>query len=168
MTVDIKHFEDCEQLFMSVGHCYLIEALLQFFKMDNVNESPKENSPCPSKDLTDDENKARILAVLSKFVDEFVFQATALSDDEEMSADDDEDGDISDGVLNYSLNLIKSFMVLLGCKQAVASGDGEHLATIQKQMLLYFSSVSGFNSYAIEMLISTIQNAVLLSPAEAH
>ena len=153
---------------MSVGHCYLIEALLQFFKMDNVNESPKENSPCPSKDLTDDENKERILAVLGKFVDEFVFQATALSDDEEMSADDDEDGDISDGVLNYSLNLIKSFMVLLDCKQAVASGDGEHLAKIQKQMLLYFSSVSGFNSYAIEMLISTIQNAVLLSPAEAH
>jgi hypothetical protein len=35
-------------------------------------------------------------------------------------------------------------------------------------MLLYFSSVSGYNSYAIEMLISTIQNAVLLSPAEAH
>ena len=59
-------------------------------------------------------------------------------------------------------------MVLLDCKDAVASGNGEHLALVQKQMLLYFSSVSGYNSYAIEMLISTIQNAVLLSPAEAH
>ena len=58
---------------MSVGHCYLIEALLQFFKMDNVNKSPQENSPCPSKDLTDD-NKARILAVLSKFVDDSCFK----------------------------------------------------------------------------------------------
>ena len=154
---------------MSVGHCYLIEALLQFFEMDNVDDSPKKNSPCPSEDLTNDENKVHILAVLGKFVDEFIFQATASnSDDEEMSADDDEDGDISDGVFNYSLNLIKSFMVLWDCKEAVASGDGEHLALIQKQMLLYFSSVSGFNSYAIEMLISTIQNAVLLSPAEAH
>ena len=89
-------------------------------------------------------------------------QATASnSDDEEMSADDDEDGD-------YSLNLIKSLMVLLDCKEAMASGDGEHLALIQKQMLLYFSSVSGFNSHAFEMLISTIQNAVLLFPTEAH
>jgi hypothetical protein len=35
-------------------------------------------------------------------------------------------------------------------------------------MLLYFASVSGFNSYAIEMLISTLQNEVLLSPREAH
>ena len=45
---------------------------------------------------------------------------------------------------------------------------GEHLATIQKQMLFHFASVSGYNSYAIEMLISTLQNQVLLSPAEAH
>ena len=45
MTIDVKHFEDCEQLFMSVGHCYLIEALLEFFKMDNINELPKENNP---------------------------------------------------------------------------------------------------------------------------
>ena len=53
-----------------------------------------------------------------------MFQATAHSDDEEMSAaDDDEDGDISDGILDYSLNLIKSFMVLLDCKEAVASGN---------------------------------------------
>ena len=35
-------------------------------------------------------------------------------------------------------------------------------------MLLHFSSISGFNSYAIEMLISTVQNEVLLSPREAH
>jgi hypothetical protein len=39
VTVDVKHFEDCEQLFMSVGHCYLIEALLEFFKMDKTDES---------------------------------------------------------------------------------------------------------------------------------
>ena len=59
-------------------------------------------------------------------------------------------------------------MVLLDCKDAVASGNGEHLATIQKQMLFYFSSVSGYNAYAIEMLIFTIQNEVLLSSREAH
>ena len=71
-------------------------------------------------------------------------------------------------VFNYAANLLKSFMVLVDCKDAVASGNGEHLATIQKQMLFHFASVSGYNSYAIEMLISTLQNQVLLSPAEAH
>lgn len=50
----------------------------------------------------------------------------------------------------------------------LACGNGEHLALVQKQMLYHFSSVSGYNAYAIEMLISTIQNEVLLSPADAH
>ena len=59
-------------------------------------------------------------------------------------------------------------MVLFDCKDAVAFGNGEHLALIQKQMLYYFSSVSGFNVYEIEMLVTTIQNEVLLSPAKSH
>ncbi len=126
--------------------------------MDKVDSSLKENNPCPPNDLTDDDKTAYVLAVLDKFIKQYIFPITAHSDDDDMS----------DGVFNYSLNLIKSFMVLLDCKDAVASGNGEHLALVQKQMLLYFSSVSGYNSYAIEMLISTIQNAVLLSPAEAH
>ncbi|XP_028409312.1 uncharacterized protein LOC114531912 [Dendronephthya gigantea] len=51
VTVDIKHYEDCEQLFMSVGNCYLVEALLEFFKMENVNDSPKENNPLPDQEI---------------------------------------------------------------------------------------------------------------------
>ena len=151
VTVDVKHFEDCEQLFMSVGNCYLVEALLEFLKMENVNESPKVCNPCPSSKLSDDEKKAHVLTVLDKLIDEYILKAQ--SDDECTSADDD----ISHGVCDYSLNLLKSFMVLLDCKDAVASGNGEHLALLQKQMLLFFSSVSGYNSYAIEMLISAIR-----------
>ena len=48
-------------------------------------------------------------------------------------------------------------MVLVDCKDAVVSGNGKHLTTIQKQMLFHFASVSAYNSYAIEMLISTLQ-----------
>ena len=148
---------------MSVGHCYLIEALLEFFKMDNVNDAPKENNPCPPNDLDDDEKKNHVMAVLDKFLKAFIF-----SDDDDDDDDDSDDENSDDGVSNYAINLLKSFMVLLDCKDAVASGNGEHSALIQKQMLLHFSSVPGFNSYAIEMLVSIIQNNVLLSPAEAH
>ena len=118
--------------------------------------------------MSDDGKKAHALSVLDQFLDEYIVQTQ--SDDEDIAADDEDIAadDMSDGVFDYSLNLLKSFMVLLDCKDAVASGNGEHLAIIQKHMLLYFSSVSGCNSYAIEMLISTIQNEVLLSPAEAH
>ncbi len=106
--------------------------------MDKVDSSPKENNPCPPNDLTDDDKTAYVLAVLDKFIKQYIFPITAHSDDEDMSAAaDDDDDDMSDGVFNYSLNLIKSFMVLLDCKDAVASGNGEHLALVQKHRCCY-------------------------------
>ena len=164
MTVDIKHYEHCEQFFMSVGHCYLIEALLKFFNMQDIKESPKENDPLLSNDSSDEEKKVHVLAVLDTFVQQFLHPTDA--DNSSDTVDDDTAA--SDGVFNYALNLLRSFMVLLDCKDAVASGNGEHLATIQKQMLFYFSSVPGYNAYAIEMLVSIVQNEVLLSPRQAH
>ncbi len=147
---------------MSVGRCYLVEALLEFFKMEDVSKSPKENSPFLFNDGNNEKKKAEILAVLDKFVSQYI---CSTSDEDSTESSDD---DNTDGVFNYALNLLKSFFILLDCKDAVAPGNGEHLALIQKQMLFYFSSISEFNSYAIEMLISTVQNEVLLSPREAH
>ena len=31
ITSDVKHFEDCERLFISIGRCFVVEALLEFF-----------------------------------------------------------------------------------------------------------------------------------------
>ena len=148
---------------MSVGHCYLLEALLDFFKMDYFDGPAKENNPCLTTSLDMNEKKSHALAIIDKFLEEYVFLSTASS-----SEGDEDDEDEPDGVLNYAVNLLRSFMLLLDCKDAVASGNEEHLALIQKQMLFHFSSVSGYNSYAIEMLVSIIQNDALLSPAEAH
>lgn len=47
-------------------------------------------------------------------------------------------------------------------------GNGERIATLQKLLLLHFKAHPGFSLYAIEMLISIIQNQVFLSEAEAH
>ena len=43
--MDVKHFEDCEQLFLSVGRCYIIEAMLEFLQMDDVDQHPMKNTP---------------------------------------------------------------------------------------------------------------------------
>ena len=127
--------------------------------MDNINELPKENKPFPPDEYSNEQKKEYVLTVLDKFLEEYVSLEIPTCDEEDVD---------DDGILNYGVNLLSSFMVLLDCKNAVASGNGEHLALVQKQMLYHFSSVSGYNSYAIEMLISTIQNEVLLSAAEAH
>ena len=113
-------------------------------------------------DGSDEEKKAQVLAVLDTLIMQYLYPSSH-EDSMELSHDDS-----MDGIFNYAQNLLKSFMILLDCKDAVASGNGEHLALVQKQMLFHFSSISGFNSYAIEMLISTVQNEDLLSPREAH
>lgn len=31
VTQDVKHYEDCEELFLSIGRCFAVEALISFF-----------------------------------------------------------------------------------------------------------------------------------------
>lgn len=131
MTVDVKHFEDCEQLLMSIGRCYLVAALLDFFGMENVNETPEINDPFFSSNATDEKRKTHIKETLERFIDGYVMQ--------EMVVDDvDGDPDNANGVVNYAINLLRSFMILLNHKDAVSTGNGHHLAVIHKKMIPYF------------------------------
>ena len=59
-------------------------------------------------------------------------------------------------------------MVLDDFKDAVSTGNGDHLAILRKQLLIHFFSTPGFNEFAIEMLINILQCELLLSKAEAH
>lgn len=68
----------------------------------------------------------------------------------------------------YAVNILRSFLLLADIKDAVATGNGEYLSILRKQLLAHFFSTSGFNKYAIEMFINILQCKVLLSEAEAH
>ena len=63
----------------------------------------------------------------------------------------------SDYVRNYSLCILKYYFLLIDFKDAVKEGNGERLATLHRQFLQHFKSDSGFNAYAIEMLINIVQ-----------
>ena len=91
------------------------------------------------------------LSVLDRFIDEFLFLPTP-----ELGHEDDQCGSHGDDdfVKNYSLCLLKYFIIFLDLKDAVKEGNGARLAT------------HTFNSYAIEMLISIVQNEVFLLEAE--
>ena len=161
MTVDVKHYEDCEQLFCSVGKCFVIEALLEFFQMDDAKCKPTANGPHSVHVLNEEYRKKYIAEVLDKFLDEFIFPSEL--PDDEMS-----DKDVSDGVWCYSVNILKCFMVIADFKDAVSTGNGHHISILRKQLLVHFFSTPGFNQFAIEMLINILQCEVLLSKAEAH
>ena len=107
------------------------------------------------------------MEVVDKFLDEFVFHGGDKASDKDNTEDSMEsDEDVSDGVWNYGV--IKCFMVLLDFKDAVSTGNGNHLSILRKQLLIHFFSTPGFNKFAIEMFINTLQCQVLLSEAEAH
>ena len=78
VTIDVKHFEDCEQLFLSIGRSFTIEALLNFFNMETMDDCPTRNRP-PYHVLDVGDNKRSYYhSVLDKFIDEFLTQALTL------------------------------------------------------------------------------------------
>jgi hypothetical protein len=153
VTADVKHYEDCEQLFFSVGRCYVVEALMEFFQMADAKHQPSANGPHSVYVLREEYQKEYIINILDKFLDEYVFS---------------EDNDDTDGVWCYGVNLLRSFMLLADFKDAVASGNGDYLSTLRKQLLVHFFSTPGFNEFAIEMFVNILQCEVLLSEMEAY
>ncbi|XP_028403253.1 uncharacterized protein LOC114525978 [Dendronephthya gigantea] len=153
VTVDVKHYEDCEQLFFSVGKCFVIEALLEFFQMDDAKCKPTVNGPHSVYVLEESYMKTYINETLDKFLDEYIFHGEI---------------EVTDGVWCYGVNILKSFMLLADFKNAVSSGNGEYISILRKQLLTHFFATPGFNEFAIEMLINIFQGEVLLSEAEAH
>ena len=154
----MKPYEDCEQLFVSVGKCYAIEALMEFFQMDDAKHKPTANGPHSVNMFNEDYCKDYINRTLDKFLDEYIFQA-----------DNKEDLSVpTDGIWCYGINILKSYLLLADIKDAVATGNGEYLTIIRKQLLVHFFATPGFNEFAIEMLINILQCHVLLSQAEAH
>ena len=158
----MKHFEDCEQLFLT-GKCYAVEALMEFFGMEIKESLITKNGP-PYHILDVGNNRKQYYdSVLDKFIDEFLFSAPAIDDEEESSPQLPQDF-----VRNYSLCVLKYIFLYYDFKDAVKEGNGERVATLHKLLLLHFKAQPGFNAYAIEMLINIIQNQVFLSEAEAH
>ena len=70
--MDVKHYEDCEQLFYSVGKCFVIEALLEFFQMDDAKCKPTANGPHSVQVFNEEYRKKYIAEVLDKFLDAFI------------------------------------------------------------------------------------------------
>ncbi len=122
--------------------------------MDDTQHKPTANGPHSDHDLSEDQRETYMRDVIDKFLDEFVFPV-----------DEDE---LTDGIWCYGVNLIKCFVLLADVKDAVSTGNGEHLLILRKQLLVHFFSTPGFNEFAIEMLINILQCEVLLSKAEAH
>ena len=70
VTRDVKHFEECEQLFLSVGRAYAVAAFLQFFGMSALDDSPSHNIPPYDVVQGNGDQKLYFDTILNKFVEE--------------------------------------------------------------------------------------------------
>lgn len=115
VTNDVKHYEDCEQLFLSIGKCFTMEALLEFFPMESKEDRIKRNRP-PYYILEVDDNKKKYYdSVLDKSVDQFLINSPNDNDDD----DEESSPTNNDFVRNYSLCLLKYYFIFLDFKDAV-------------------------------------------------
>ena len=121
--------------------------------MGDTKHKPTANGPHGDLHALKENYKQTYLRnAIDNFLDEFVFHG---------------DDKVTDGIWCYGVNLIKCFLILADFKDAVSTGNGDHLLILRKQLLIHFFSTHGFNEFAIEMLINILQCEVLLSKAEA-
>lgn len=78
MTIDVKHYEECEQLFLTVGESFTVEALLHFFGMETKDSPVTQNSP-PYYILVVGDQKEQYY---NKFIDEFLLKEPTRNGDE--------------------------------------------------------------------------------------
>ena len=124
--------------------------------MENIKGQRIKNRP-PYHIIDVGDNKKKYFhSVMNKLIDEFFLLPHLLPSP-----------DVEDFLKNYSLCLLKYYLILLDYKDAVKQGNGERLPTLHKVLLPYFKSLPAFNAYAIEMLISVMQNEIFLSNSEA-
>ena len=132
MTVDVKHFEDCEQLFLSVGKCFVVEALMEFFQMNDAKANQQQT----------------VLIVLTSSMKPTgrciskIFWISSLRN-------------------LFSLVEIRWWQMVFGAmvstSSSVSTGNGEYISILRKQLLTHFFATPGFNEFAIKMLINILQ-----------
>ena len=134
VTVDIKHYEDCEQLFASVGKCFVIEALLEFFNMADTKGKPTANCPHTVFVLQEEYRRTYIIHILDKFMDVYLFDDAVVEDGGvEDGHVDNADEEQTDGVWCYAVNVLRCYLLRAYFKDAVANGNGEYLSILRKQ-----------------------------------
>ena len=63
---------------MSIGKCFIVEALLELFQMADTKQAHLQNAP---SSLDEEQKNVYIITTIEKFLDEYIFSATNDSDD---------------------------------------------------------------------------------------
>ena len=150
----LDSYEGSEELFLSVGKAYMITAVLNFFGMSDLEDTPSLHKFPQNIARETTENKKKYFDdAFGKFIDKFLLQ--------KVNANDFYNDDY---VMNYALCCIFLAVLVMQMKDTAAEGDGNRNLINQKLLLSVFKSMGAYSKYAIEMFVSIAQIECLLTP----
>ena len=122
---------------------------MEFFGMESAGDIPTMNLPNYEIMTTNKQKEHYFKVTMAKFVSEYI------------TGDDDMEGggQETDQIKRYSRNILQYYFVLEDYIDAVKEGDG--LAQVHNDFMLYFRTDSSYNAFAIEMLVNVAQNEIL-------
>ena len=150
-------YDDCEELFVSVGKAYITVVLMIFFKMESIDDYPTaycfENNmihkACETrKQFFDDK--------IGEFVDNYIFQSN--------QRPPPPCGVEEDFMKNYALCFSYLSLFLMQLIGTTKEADGDWNLINQTILLIIFRSLNSFSKYSIEMFVSIAQIECLLTP----
>jgi hypothetical protein len=101
---------------MTTGLCYTIEALIEFFQMQSQGARPTKHNLPPFHNIhVDDKKKKYFDEALNEFVGTYLLPLQESPSSNEQR----------DGVMNYSLSLLRYYFIIVDFKDAVREGNGE-------------------------------------------
>ena len=189
-------YEGCEQLLLSIGRAYIVEAALEFWGMTDVNSNANKN--CPPENAQYRSNQVKKVFfddVVGRFVDKFVMadptqeelwqhsqaqqqvnQTRAIHHDHQYGTSPPQAEQITeeetafepDRVNYYGHTVLELIVFLMNWIDAVREGDGERCNRMRKRLLLYFKLQSTYSKYAIEVFTNIAQTEYLMTPQLAH
>ena len=184
-------YEGCEQLLLSVGRAYIVEAALEFWGMTDVNSKPNKNVPPGKAKFRSRQVKREFFDdAVGRFVDKFVMpdpaqeelwqhsqaqkletQARAINHDHQYGIAPVQGEGTSfeaDHVNYYGHTVLELTVFLMNWIDAVSEGDGERCNRMRKRLMLYFKLHSTYSKYAIELFTNIAQTEYLMTPQLAH
>ena len=135
----LDSYEASEELFLSVGKAYIINAVPNFIGMSDLEDTPSLHKFTQNIARESTENKKKYFDdAFGKFIDKFLLQKVSAND---FYSDD--------YVMNYALCCIFLAVLVMQMKDTAAEGDGNRNLINQKLLLSVFKSMGAYSKYAI-------------------
>ncbi|XP_070581644.1 uncharacterized protein [Ptychodera flava] len=185
---DVKNAYDADENFtVSFIDAYIVEALLEFFGMENVNSIPTKNVP-PSTLCSREECRDWMEATMFKLIDKFVWPRQMLNTDETVVVDGDilqiklADGtpctlwkkpaqpheQPMDYVKNYAHMVLELGLLFKSINDLCKIPDRDRAICILKMAMITFKANNNLSKYALEILRFLVHQLCTMTEQQAH